>query len=347
MSSRSKNKLQKAKANPVVVLNKASIAEMEKRMNDAKTDSDVERELLASDDETASKMDKLSEQLNNSCELVDDSIEKMEIPSPARSSVSTDVAQNQNQIMSMLMGIKKDQFTKSEFSKFDRKLDNKFKAVDKELATHITQFIEMDSRVSVVEQAMADAAYEKELNKQMALKNNISIFGVPMKSGELVSAIALEVLNAFDCKLDANSISNAYRSVGRDNKFPSIIIKFNSFETKLKALNAKKQVTLNDVPSFKSDKSKEPIYINNHATPYFGRILALGRRAVKEKRIHSCWIGANGCLIKLAENDKPQCVKSCAMLVELSSNLTDMTKKKRSKPDDHSSPIEVNSKKIK
>lgn len=339
--------IQKQRIKEKLLQNKAnSVAAIEKKMSNTKSESDTERDLLASDDETKTKIDKLSDQLETSCELINDSDDKMDV-AEAQPSLSSDVAQNQNQIMALLMEIKTEQFTKSEFSKFDKKLDSKFKVVNKELAAHSSQFIEMDSRVAVVEQAMADTAYEKEQIKQMALKNNISIFGVPVKTGEVVSSIAMEVLKAFGCKLDANSISSAYRTVGRANKVSSIIIKFNNFENKLKALNAKKQVLLSDVPSFKSDKSKVPIFINNHVTPFFGRILGLGRRAVKEKRIHSCWIGANGCLIKMTETDKPQCVKSCAMLIELTNNVTENTIKKRSKPDDISSPVEVNSKKTK
>lgn len=46
------------------------------------------------------------------------------------------------------------------------------------------------------------------------------------------------------------------------------------------------------------------VYINNHVTPYFGKLLHEGRKAVKNGDIYSCWVNSHGCQLKFEDNAK-------------------------------------------
>lgn len=107
---------------------------------------------------------------------------------------------------------------------------------------------------------------------------------------------------------------------------------------------AKKPVTLGDIADCEENQRDKPIYINNHVTPYFARLLAVGRQGVKSKSIHSCWIGATGCLVKKSEDAKAINVQTMAEMARLTDGNKSAPNPKRSKPD-FTSPKESISKK--
>lgn len=62
-------------------------------------------------------------------------------------------------------------------------------------------------------------------------------------------------------------------------------------------LKSKKELRLKDIVSGSNSNGNPLVFINNHVTPFFGRLLAEGRRAVKDNRSHS-----DGCRVPLEEN---------------------------------------------
>lgn len=314
--------------------------------------TDAELELLQSDDETATqKIEILSSNLESvsamDVDISDTSKNKKEKSGKAK---STDNSSN-NQILNLLTDIKQQQFTKKDGMLLKKVCDKKFLAIDSELKTHSTLLAELDSRMNHYDSKFAAADYERELQKQNALKNNISIFGCSKSENEDLKKTVIKIFNAFGIKLDAADFVSVYRTTGKRPSFSSIIVKFASFDKKLSVLNAKanKPIKCTDVFGAKYSDNTQ-IYLNNHVTPFFGRLLAAGRAAVKEEIIHSCWIGSNGCLIKLLENGKPMIIRSTDDFDVLKKNAEGksnhkLKKYKRSKPDDPTSPADQNSSK--
>lgn len=236
--------------------------------------------------------------------------------------------------------IKDAQFTKKEGTALKKSVDSKFAAINTELKAHNVRFTEIEERMVEFEVKLASASYDRELSKQQALKNNISILGCPKINDENVSEVAIMVFKAFGASFIKSDFSSVYRTTGIKPNFTSIIVKFASFEKKLLALNSKtdKPVKVKDV--FVGQQSNVQIYLNNHVTPFFGRLLAAGRQAVKEEIIHSCWIGTTGCLVKMEEKGKPVNIRSFDDFDSLRTRAgkSGASSSKRGKPDDLSPP---------
>lgn len=256
-------------------------------------------------------------------------------------------ANQDDPVIKLLMDLKKNQFTKQDSQSLQKSFEDKFAAVGSELKAHNSRFVDIEERLSQFERGMASASYERELQKQQQLKQNISIFGCPKLDGENVKSTALQVFKAFGCDFNVNDFAAVYRTDGKSPKFSSIIVKFNDFNKKLTALNskAKKPVKVSDVVGATANQTNVQIYLNNHVTPFFGRLLAAGRQATKDEIIHSCWIGATGCLIKMKEDSKPTNIRSMDDFDMLRARAGSTEKKKRNKPDDPSSPTDSNPKK--
>lgn len=186
------------------------------------------------------------------------------------------------------------------------------------------------------------ATYDKELSKQQQLKNNISIVGIPKREDEDVMETILEFFNSLDVHITRNDISAAYRTTGRTSTCP-IIVKFVDFKSKLTALEAKATKPKETHNNGDNDQQIQPIYINNHVTPFFARLLAAGRFAVKDKLIHSCWIATEGCMIKVKEGDSSKNIKSLAELEAITGRNGLPKANKRSKPDNVSPQASINS----
>lgn len=131
------------------------------------------------------------------------------------------------------------------------------------LKAHGGRFVEIEDRIAQFETKLASAAYDRELVKQQALKNNISIFGCPKLDGEMTSEVALAIFKAFGNEFSHSDFDAVYRTEGKRPSFSSIIVKFVNFEKKLSALNKKatRPVKLSDV--FNGQKSNTQIYVNN------------------------------------------------------------------------------------
>lgn len=248
---------------------------------------------------------------------------------------------NDDQVLSMLLDIKNNQCTKHDMANIVSKIDGKFESIESELASQNSRFSDMELKLKHFEKKISSANYDGELQKQQQLKNNITIMGIPASVQNDVWSTAIDVFNAFGCNYVASDFTAVYRSSGKLPKFSSIIVKFANFDKKLLALNskAKKPVQLKDVPSLNINQVT-PIYLNNHVTPFFGRLLAAGRTASKEGIIHSCWIGTSGCLIKMKEDGQPINIRSIDEIESIRKKNNTSINNKRLKPDELSSPQE-------
>lgn len=163
----------------------------------------------------------------------------------------------------------------------------------------------MELRLSSIEHSLQHNTYEAELNKQNALSRNLNIMGVPVTDNENLTAITLKIFSLLGCELSRSDLTGCYR-VNRSNSNRSIfIVKTSDFSIKQRILKAKmkKDLTLRDVLGTNSSLNSPTIFINNHVTPLFGKLLAAGRQAVKDKKIYSVWLSRNGCKFRLQAND--------------------------------------------
>ena len=236
------------------------------------TDID-EDDLLKSDDEAARQIKQLSIKTN--------SHQKQSITArqqTGKKSNNDTQSKNEQQvsnerILSVLMEMKSAMFTKQEGAVLKSSLDGKIATIKKDVKSNHEKIDVMENRMQSLETKLVTADYERELAKQQALKNNISIFGCPKLNDEDVQTIAINIFKAYGNDFSATDFSAVYRTAGRPNS-TSIIVKFKEFDKKLMALNSKpseskKKELASEIIG--ATQSNTPIFINNHVTPFFAR----------------------------------------------------------------------------
>lgn len=294
----------------------------------------IEDELLQSTDEETPKLNLLNSKIDSKQQRTKSGNQNR---SNRKSTSAAPVVKKtsdakHNELLSFLKDIKQqNNDTNQEITTLKKTFDGKFTAIDQEISSNKKTVNGIVNRIEKMENRIDEATHDKELAKQIALKNNISIFGFPHAEGEDIGKIAVAIFKAFGCDFAESDFSAVYRSAGKLTS--TIIVKFNDFTKKLSALEskAKKPVTIGDIAICGEEQKSKPVFINNHVTPFFARLLAVGRQGVKDKKIISCWIGSGGCLVKVKDGDKPKLVRSMSEMAK----LTDGTgaNLKRNKPD--------------
>lgn len=249
-------------------------------------------------------------------------------------------------------------------STMDNKLSNHINIVSKEIAridetvaTHTAviasntgEIGELRNKIGNMETKSDALTYSHELNKQLNIRFNVTVTGVPYTAGENLTELALAVFDHIGASVTANDIASVYRL-----KYGTMfVVKFKSFETKAAVMEAKSnvEILLSDIVGESAQTSnsieKKQIYINTHVIPYFGRILSHGRRAVKEKRLHSCWMTNNGVVAKLTNESKESTIQSidqlyqfCGKPLQTAAPSKANTKNKRTAAEQETSPIDI------
>lgn len=184
---------------------------------------------------------------------------------------------------------------------------------------------------------------DDESAKQEALRRNICICGIPHTVNEDLGAILSALSSAIGCSYDPLDFADKYRV--KTNTGSLIVIRFNNFKKKLEFLAAskKKGKLLVSNLNLNVSSSNSTIYINNHLTPHFAKIFRMGRQAVIEKRIDSCWFALNCvCIVQSPGGDK-QLVKSIREMEQLTNASTNMDDRNRSLSSDPLGEQAVNS----
>lgn len=250
-----------------------------------------------------------------------------------------DVAKDE--MMLLLKEIRDSQCTKDDLLKYGLTIKKQFNEVDKRITSNATTINSMESRINSIESTLALNQHDTELTKQNVLSRNLSIMGVPAAENEDLTSIALKIFALVGCHLTNGSIFGCYR-IKKGNSFTNIfIVKMNDLGVKHQILKSKvnMELRLNDVITFNPRNDNPLIYVNNHLTPFFGKLLAEGRKAVKERKIHSVWLAKNGCHLRLEVNGKEQIYRNTN---ELERIIVSYQRKsnKRSRPDDDRIPPE-------
>lgn len=209
------------------------------------------------------------------------------------------------EMKNMLQKILQNQCTKTDLKSFSENVSACFDGIDERLASQEDNITKITKRLDECENVTVNTAYQLELEKQRALKNNISLFGIPKNNNENLIQIVVTMLQSkIGCAVATQIIKDCYRIKGNGNHI--IIAKLSDFDLKQKVLANKSnvKVTLGNIISCSSSQANTPIFINNHTTPFFGKLLSEGRKAAKDGKVHSCWLNSFGCQLKFSKEGK-------------------------------------------
>lgn len=249
------------------------------------------------------------------------------LKSDSESVKSTNSTYSANEeVMKLLLDIKRDQCTKKDLDELNTNIDNKFKLVNSQLNKHTKQIDKLNSRLATVERGdhnpdiiqsisarldvfenkALSTQHDMELNKQKLLRNNLSIMGIPFSEGEDLKNIAITIFKKLDCTPTNNTIDSCYRINGKGQTSNLFIVKLTDYDFKQQILanKTKKSMKVKDIVNCVGPSADNIVYINNHVTPHFGKLLSEGRRAVKIGNVFSVWISSHGTQLKFDENGK-------------------------------------------
>lgn len=227
----------------------------------------------------------------------------------------------------LLQKILATQCTKDDFKEFSANVNHRLSNIEGRIESNDEKLSVVTQRMDTCEQMTTRVQYQLEMDKQRQLKDNISVHGIPYTNGEDLTAIILKVFAKIGCEVSNANIAKYYRIKGNNNNV--IIVKLANFELKQKilVLKSKHVLKLSDIVTVPTEPNAQ-IYINNHTTPFFGKLLSEGRKAAKTGSIQSCWLNNQGCQIKFKENGKSFLYKTVDELRELIAKEGTKTKKR-------------------
>lgn len=194
---------------------------------------------------------------------------KPEKAKPTVSSSKQRSSDQHNEIVSILQLIhKQGDDTKNEL----KSVTGRISKIDVKVGENSGKIAAVEKSIAKMKKDLDSTRFSHEINKQSSLRENVVIFGMPKTQGEDIIKTAILVFKAFGCSFEASSFRACYRTRAAN----TIIVKFADFQLKLRALEAKKRVALGDVANCTEELRNCPIFINNHVTPYFAKILSLG-----------------------------------------------------------------------
>lgn len=240
-------------------------------------------------------------------------------------------------ILSFLKSMNEKQCTKDDLKVLNDAVDTKISTISAKVESNESMVAELKMRLEKFEKQHASAHYENELSKQKQLRNNISIMGLPHRNGVNLFDIATAIFGVLKCNISQNDIESAYQTKPKQNQNSIIIVKLFDYNAKIAILNAKARqvIHVKDVVNSTGKIANDFVFVNNHVTPFFGKLLSEGRQAIKNNKAFSCWLTSGGCNVKFEENGKSFVYKSTSELNELISKQNNKTNgKKRSTPDD-------------
>lgn len=233
-----------------------------------------------------------------------------------RQSTPTDVDKSptNRELLQYLKQMDKRQCTKSDLKAINDTLTKNIGKVETKANVNELAIDELKQRLTHIEAQQASAHYDNELSKQKQLRNNISIMGLPHIRDEITAEVASDVFAHLNCKIVSKNIEYAYRTKASKENPGIIIVRLKNYEHKMEILDAKakKTVKVRDVATCEGPIGNQYIYVNNHVTPFFGKLLFDGRQAIKNGNAFSCWFTSAGCNIKFNEDGKSYIYKSTA-----------------------------------
>lgn len=258
-------------------------------------------------------------------------------------SIKSDTAATMNEIRSTRTELK------SDIRQLTSQTERKFKSIDDRLAKTNGDIKSLFARMSNIERGAPPASNNTELQKQILLRNNIAISGMPIEPNENLSDIVDWIFDGLGLPaLKEGELVRARRIPNSKTKL--IIASFRDFELKSAVMQRKvtKRISLSDLFELRAGESNPPIFINNHLTPFYSNLSFHGRNAMANKQIHSFWISSRGFLVKLNEDSNPIVVETAQQFDDfLKENGRAMQRKRDRSSDMDPSPSTSRATKIK
>lgn len=214
----------------------------------------------------------------------------------------------------------KEEFHKSNDS-LKQALVGKIDDSNKRITTTEDTIKRHNTRIDKIEHKLDDFLYSaakqehtSELNKQNALKNNLCLVGIPRTDGENLRGYVNKICTKIGV-LCGDDILDVYRVKNVNSNI--IIVKIATHATKMKIVTGKKdkKIVLADI--VQNGSKTVQIFINNQFTPFFSNFNKIGRDAIKQKKINSCWLTKLGFVVKKTETAKQTMIYSEADLIDI------------------------------
>lgn len=212
--------------------------------------------------------------------------------------------------------------TKENLENFVAATDERINSLSSRVGETENLNAQFESRIAALEDAAATAINNNELSKQQKLSYNVSIHGVPQSSKENVDTIIKSICALLKVNVEPNDITKSYRISASQNAPGIIVVHFSSFGKKLELMRAKKKrdkIIASDL-KLKLSPGDSVIFINNHLTPFYAKLLQKCKQAVKEGCLKSCWLMSSGKCVKDG-HDKVSVVKCEADLEKMLANV--------------------------
>lgn len=219
-------------------------------------------------------------------------------------------------------------------------LRNGFKDMDRRVTANTSSVKEMSTRMVRIESSLETNKHETELLKQSVISRNLSIMGIPPTDNESLNVIATSICKFLGIELSKTDVQGSYRVKRGNSPTDIFILKLNDFSLKHNIMKSKanKVIRLSDIGvSIGGSGVDTQVFVNNHVTPFFGKLLADGRKAVKDKNVHSVWLNRDGCRVRFDEAGKDFLYRSSKELFDLISKRRqsfDRDGSRKRKPED-------------
>ena len=147
-------------------------------------------------------------------------------------------------------------------------------------------------------------------------RSNVEIQGIPVTDNENLEDVVMNTLKLVDPHIQRKDVVSFRRmkptgmAEDRKNVFNPNLVKFRSFEQKVKIMKEKKKLANADLNS--KGKNVEKVYINENLTPFSRDLLYHTRRFQKDNDWRYSWSSGGAILMREKENSKAvlvRCVK--------------------------------------
>ncbi len=240
----------------------------------------------------------------------------------------TDVRLAKCEMMSLLKEIRDSQSslcTKDDLQVHSHAIAKRFNEMDRRVTSNTSTISTVASRLNMIESSLEHSKHDNELAKQNIISRNLSIMGIPPIDDEDLVSLSLKLFSLVGCDITRGDVFGSYRVKNSNASTNIIIVKLNDFSIKHRILKSKQNsnLKLKDVIQSTSSNGDQSVYINNHVTPFFGRLLSEGRKLVKDDKIHSVWLSRDGCRLRFDAEGEERIYRSSKELHALISTRRD------------------------
>lgn len=200
---------------------------------------------------------------------------------------------------------------------------NEMQRIHNNVATNTQDIDDLFTRITACENTSAYLIHFHELQKQTDLRNNVALHCVPISKNEDILAIVFSICNFIGVSLEQEDVVSAKRI--RNSRTQIIIVKFASANIKDDVMKAQKTRTITTASILLGNTAdkRNKIFVRSHVLPHFNRIMAYGRRLIKEGKLFACWMTASGVFVRRYRDGHPELIYNCDHIDDLITTAQD------------------------